>query len=412
MPSHQLYEHQADGSARRGLHIEELRPKALTNPCKFNFTWKALDAPIDPSVNNPMPNLSFLSFVLILSLQASGASVEIVPASLTGALQPQAAVGAKGEIHVVFGQKDGAFHHTISLDEARTFRAPVKIGALPKLALGMHRGPRVAVAGERVVVTAVSHESGDLLAWTSTDRGLTWSSPATLNTALKSAREGLHAMAAGGERMGVTWLDLRNGGAELWGALSKNGGASWEPDARIYQSPDGSICQCCAPSLAFGPRGELAAMWRNSLGGARDLYTVLSSDGATFGPAAKLGTGTWKLSACPMDGGGIAFLRTEPGKPVTVWRRDSTIYLARPGAPEESLGEGRDAAVAATARGPVIAWQGQAGLLVRRPGEAARILDAKGSAASAAAAPDGRFAVIVWESGSKETPVLKAEILR
>ena len=351
--------------------------------------------------------------VLILSLRAFAAPVEIVPPSFTGGLQPQAAVGAKGEIHVVFGQKDGAIFHTISTDEARTFRAPVKIGALPKLALGMHRGPRIAVAGERVVVTAISHDGGDVLAWTSTDRGVTWMGPATLNTAPKSAREGLHAMAASGERVAVAWLDLRNSGTELWGALSKNGGASWEPDARIYQSPDGSICQCCAPSLAFGPRGELAAMWRNALGGARDLYAALSSDGGqTFAPAEKLGTGTWKFNACPMDGGGLTFLRAEPGKPVTVWRRDGTLYLARPGAPEESLGEGRDAAVAATPRGPVIAWQSKTGLLVRRPGETPRVLDAKGSAASAAAAPDGRFTVIVWESGSKDAPVLKAEILR
>ena len=140
---------------------------------------------------------------------------------------------------------------------------------------------------------------------------------------------------------------------------------------------------------------------------------ALSSDGGqTFAPAVKLGTGTWKLNACPMDGGGLTFLRAEPGKPVTVWRRDGALYLARPGAPEESLGEGRDPAVAATPRGPVIAWQSKAGLLVRRPGETPRILDAKGSAASAAAAPDGRFTVIVWESGSKDAPVLKAEILR
>ena len=360
-----------------------------------------------------MPNLRCLCFALILSLRAFAAPVEIVPPNFPGVLQPQAAVGVRGEIHVVFGQKEGAIFHTISTDGARTFRAPVKIGALPKLALGMHRGPRIAVAGERVVVTAITHEGGDLLAWTSTDGGVSWTGPATVNTAPKSAREGLHAMAGSGERVAVVWLDLRNSGTELWGALSKNGGASWEPDARIYQSPDGSICQCCAPSLAFGPRGELAAMWRNALGGARDLYAALSSDGGvTFAPAEKLGTGTWKLNACPMDGGGVTFLRAEPGKPVTVWRRDGTLYLARPGAPEESLGEGRDAAVAATPRGPVIAWQSKAGLLVRRPGETPRILDAKGSAASAAAAPDGRFAVIVWESGSKDAPVLKAEILR
>ena len=354
--------------------------------------------------------LSLIAFAASLS----AAPVEILPTEQRAAQQPQVAVGAKGEIHVVFGQKDGAIYHTVSVDEARTFRAPVKIGALPKLALGMHRGPRLAVAGERVVVTAISHEGGDLLAWTSTDRGATWTGPATLNTAPKSAREGLHAMAGSGERVAVAWLDLRNSGTELWGALSKNGGASWEPDARIYQSPDGSVCQCCAPSLAFGPRGELAAMWRNALGGARDLYAALSRDGGqTFGAAEKLGAGTWKLNACPMDGGGIVFPRaSDTGKPLTIWRREGTLYLASPGADEEMLGEGRDAILASTNRGVLMAWQNKSGLHVDAFREPHRILDAKGSAASAAAAPDGRFTVIVWESGSKEAPVLKAEILR
>lgn len=360
-----------------------------------------------------MNTVRCICFLLLLSLRAFPAPVEVVPTSLTGVLQPHVVVGQKDEIHIVFGQREGAIYHTISTDEARTFRPPVKVGTLPKLALGMHRGPRIAVAGERLVVTAISHESGDLMAWTSADLGEKWTGPVKVNAVPKSAREGLHAMTGSGERVAVGWLDLRNGGTELWGALSKNGGASWEADARIYQSPDGSICECCAPSLAFGPQGQLAAMWRNAVGGARDLYTALSRDGGqTFGPAEKLGTGTWSLKACPMDGGGLTFLRAEAGKPFTVWRREGTLYLARPGAPEETLGEGRDATVSASTRGPVLAWQAKAGLLVRGPGEAARVLDAKGSAASLAAAPDGRFTVIVWESGSKGATVLKAELLR
>ena len=364
-------------------------------------------------MKNSMTILRLFSLVLLWSAHAFAASVEITPPGFSGAQQPQVAVGAKGEIHVVFGQKDGVVFHTVSTDEARTFRAPVKIGALPKLALGMHRGPRIAVAGGHVVVSAISHEGGDLLAWTSTDGGVNWTGPATVNTAPKSAREGLHAMAASGERIAVAWLDLRNGGTELWGALSENGGVSWKPDARIYQSPDGSICQCCAPSLAFGPRGELAAMWRNALGGSRDLYLAFSRDGGgTFAPAEKLGTGTWKLNACPMDGGGLAFAREGPGAPITVWRREATLHLARPGEPEKTVGEGKDAALTTTARGPVAAWRSKAGLMLQLPAAAPRLLDAQGAAASVAAAPDGRFTIAVWESGDGAQRVLKAETAR
>ena len=355
----------------------------------------------------------FVGAFLVLSPTLIAAPVEILPRDFGGGLQPQASVGTKGEIHVVFGQKDGAIFHTSSADQARTFRAPVKVGTLPKLALGMHRGPRLGVAGERVIVTAISHETGDLIAWTSADHGQTWTEPTRINAAQKSAREGLHAMAVSGQRVAVAWLDLRHGGTELWGAISKDGGASWERDAQIYRSPDGSICQCCAPSLAFGPRGELAAMWRNALGGARDIYTAISANGGeSFGAAGKLGSGTWKLNACPMDGGSLAFLHAETGKPSTVWRRDKTLYRARLGALEEPIGEGRDAAVTAITGGAVYTWQSKDGLLLNRPGEAPTMLDPQGSGQSMTSAPDESFAVIVWESGKREAPVLKAEIVR
>ena len=218
--------------------------------------------------------------------------------------------------------------------------------------------------------------------------------------------------AAGSHPAWRSWDDQKQGHL-LAGSSGGGLGTGWGPNARIYQSPDGPIWQCCAPSLAFGPGGELAAMWRDSLAGARDMRMALSRDGGqTYGPAEKLGAGTWKLNACPMDGGGITFLRDAPGKFLTVWRREGTLYSALAGAPEQALGEGRDAIIAASTRAPVMAWQAKAGLVLKSGGEPLRVLDPKGSAASLAAAPDGRFVVIVWESLSKTEPALMVEILR
>ena len=54
-------------------------------------------------------------------------------------------------------------------------------------------------------------------------------------------------------------------------------------------------------------QGRVAVMWRNWLNGSRDMFAALSSDGGkTFATAQKLGSGTWKLNGCPMDGGSIA----------------------------------------------------------------------------------------------------------
>jgi len=347
-----------------------------------------------------------LALVFAFTLHAVAAPVEITPPDFRGAVQPQVAVAPSGRIHVVFGKDDAVFH--ISSPDGRVFSPPVKVGALEKLALGMRRGPRIVATDKLVLITAISHADGNVHAWTSADAGETWQEGARVNGVEKSAREGLQALAGDGRGLvAAVWLDARSGRNQPWSRVSRDGGATWAEEAQIYQSPDGNICECCAPSVAVAPNGEIAAMFRNWLDGARDLYVATSRDGRAFSPAEKLGGGTWKLNGCPMDGGGIAFAPAG-GAPFTVWRREGTVYQARPSAREEVLGVGRDAAIAATARGPVFAWQTNARLMLLQPGAPTRVLDAAGAAPSLATAANGRSVVAVWESAD----TLKAEILK
>ena len=107
------------------------------------------------------------------------------------------------------------------------------------------------------------------------------------------------------------------------------------------------------------------------------MYLSQSSDGTHFSPARKLGEGTWKLNACPMDGGGIAI---SANGPVTGWRREHSLFLDRPGEPEESIGEGVDMAIAAGKSGTYAIWSTPAGLELHVPGEREpRALGIKGS---------------------------------
>jgi len=141
-------------------------------------------------------------------------------------------------------------------DRGATFAAPVALPAAGVLSLGRHRGPRIVATPEAVVVTAVAGvkgggADGDLLAWRSTDRGRTWSTPVVVNDVAGSAREGLHGFAA--DRSGLlvlAWLDLRAKGTRLYAAVSHDHGATWSPDRLVYASPSGTICQCCHPSIA------------------------------------------------------------------------------------------------------------------------------------------------------------------
>ena len=178
------------------------------------------------------------------------------------------------------------------------------------IALGRHRGPRVAILKDAIVISAIAGETkaqpGSLMTWRSTDDGKTWKRASTINDVAEAAREGLHAMIARPDgSLFAVWLDLRAKGTRLIGSMSTDAGLTWSKNTLVYESPDGTICQCCHPSLSVDEKGGLWVMWRNALNGSRDFYVTSSTDGVHFTAARKLGTGTWKLDACPMDGGGF-----------------------------------------------------------------------------------------------------------
>jgi BNR repeat-like domain len=333
------------------------------------------------------------AFISFLAPLLSAAPVEIVPPDLRGAAQPQVAMAPSGRIHVVFG-KDNAIFHTTSPD-GRAFSEPVKIGELEKLALKMRRGPRVTATDKLVLVTAISHSDGNVHAWTSADTGRTWKDGAHLNTVAKSAREGLQALAGDGRGLvAAVWLDMRGKGMEPWIRVSRDGGVTWADEVSIYQSPDGHICECCVPAVAISPAGEIAAMWRNWLGGSRDIYMSTSRDGRAFSPAQKLGAGTWKLNACPMDGGSLAFAPT--GKWLAVWRRERTVFATDAMAPEKQLAANATQPVAAYAgKTPLTLWEANGALMLQRGTESPARFAENAAAASIVSGSDS--AVVAWE---------------
>lgn len=350
------------------------------------------------------PLFAFTSIAAVLT----AAPVEILTPELRGAVQPQVAVAPSGRIHVVFG-KDNAVFHTTSPD-GRTFSSPVKIGELEKLALKMRRGPRVTATDKLVLVTAISHADGNVHAWTSADTGKTWKENAHLNTVPKSAREGLQALAGDGRGLvAAVWLDMRGKGTEPWCRISRDGGATWADEASIYQSPDGHICECCVPSVAISPTGEIAAMWRNWLGGSRDIYLATSRDGRTFSPAQKLGTGTWKLNGCPMDGGSLAF--APAGNWLAVWRRERAVFASETNTPEKQLAASAVQPIAAYAgKTPLTLWEANGTLMLQRgAGAPARFAD-NAAAASIVSGPE--TAVVVWEATTNRAQTILMDRVR
>ena len=269
--------------------------------------------------------------------------------------QPQVAISKAGHILVTFG-RDNGIYFTLSTDGGRSF-APATLVAQPKFTpVGMRRGPRIAATKDAIVISAVVGElgggkDGDVIVFRSTDGGMTWARSSRINRIETSAREGLIGLASDGDsRVVITWLDDRDKGKEVYCAFSHDAGKTFADDVRVYHSPDGHVCECCHPSAAFDGEGNCYIMFRNWLGGNRDMYVARSTNnGRSFDPAAKLGEGAWKLNACPMDGGGI----DASGKEVeTIWQRKGQIYRSNLAGAEHLLGDGTRPAIS----GHLIAW--------------------------------------------------------
>jgi hypothetical protein len=321
--------------------------------------------------------------------------------------QPQMAVDGQN-VFLTFGGPNGIYFAR-SRHGGRSFTAPLRIAEVAKMDLGRHRGPRVAVVGKTLVVTAVIRDEaagfpGDLAAWRSVDNGGHWSGPVRVNDVRLAANEGLHDLSSDGRNLlFAIWLDHRalqakqpGVGPQLYGAVSKDGGRTWAKNVLIYSSPSGRICECCHPNAVVTAADRIYAMFRNNLDGSRDEYLVESRDGGhSFGAARKLGSGTWPLNACPMDGGGLA---VHGSQLVSVWRRDKTIYTASGPDAEREIGPGKDSDIALIPDGQFVIWTSPEGLAVSGPdARKPALLDPNGGFGQLRR-QDNQHVVAAWES--------------
>jgi hypothetical protein len=355
------------------------------------------------------------SLIAGIALTVSTLAVNVAPVTPEAPeREPRMAVNGK-RVALTFGAGQGIYF-SMSADAGKSFSAPRKVAEAAIVPLSRHRGPRIAMSGSTIVITAVvgrtlaegqhAHglpSDGDLIAWRSVDGGASWSKGVAVNDVPGAPTEGLHALVADGKDSKGTffaaWLDHRGGhGTKLYGARSTDGGLTWAKNVLIYESPEGTICECCHPSLAIDSTGQILVMFRNWLAGSRDMYLARSRDGITFGKLEKLGIGTWRLNACPMDGGGIAIAGN---RVVTAWRREREIFLASPGEKEVGIGEGVDLAVAASREGVYVIWSTPSGIRALKPGRKESIaLAPKGAFPTLAALPDGS-ALAAWEDDGR-----------
>ena len=333
-----------------------------------------------------LPFISLLGWLLIAVPHA-----QIADRVLTSGTMPSVFADQQGALHLTFGRGDTVFY-AVSTNAGATFGVPETAGVVPNLVAHAKRGPQVSANDQFVVITAV--DKGGTLHSFSLDRATRrWRAGKPVTDVPDVAKEGFQGLAVTGDgAFHAAWLDVRWGKQKIAGATSTDGGLTWSANRMLYASPDTTVCECCRLSMAAAGK-DVYIQFRNYLGGNRDLYLLHSADGGrTYAPAQKLGTGTWKLNACPMDGGTVAL--QADGKPLTVWRREGTVYQCQPGQAEQAVTEGRNCTLAVAASGPVLAWEHRGTLHVRSTGGQSV---AVGQGQVPSLAVSGSSAVCVWE---------------
>ena len=306
-----------------------------------------------------------------------------------------------GDLQLVYGVGDSIMY-TSSSDNGNSFSTPSVVAVLPELFSFAMRGPQVAATDHDIIVTACTSK-GNIYSYYK-ESGI-WKEGSRVNDVDTVAMEGLMALSADGENVFAVWLDLRgNKRNKIYGAHSIDGGKTWSENLMVYTSPDTSVCECCKPSVVM-KGNNIYVMFRNRLDGNRDLYLIQSSDGgASFGQAQKLGTGSWKLNACPMDGGGLVISKS--GKVQTIWKREGNIFTSIPGIPEIKIGRGRNCNLETVDNKNVYAWTEKEDVIfVKSDGE--KEVLGKGSQPVIKALDKG-YVICVWENEKQ----IHASILR
>jgi hypothetical protein len=344
--------------------------------------------------------LSIIALAMLFSCNENDA-ISKTDFLIANGQMPDLAADQEGNIHLVYGMNDSLMY-IYSSDKGHSFSSPFLIARIPKLFSFATRGPQIAISDEGIIVTAATSDGNIYSFYKKNGK---WEKGNRVNDVDTVAKEGLMALSADGRNAFAVWLDLRETKRnKIYGAISNDGGQTWSDNSMIYTSPDTSVCECCKPSVAM-KGSNIYVMFRNRMSGYRDLYLIQSSNGgASFGQAKKLGTGSWKLNACPMDGGALSI--SQQSEVQTVWRRQNKIFAATPGMPEHEIGEGRGCAIETVDNKNMYAWANNGKIVFSEPGEQKRVLG-EGSQ-PVLKLLDNEHIICVWENEKQ----IHASVLR
>jgi hypothetical protein len=256
-----------------------------------------------------------------------------------GGLQPQAAIDARGVLHLIYYQGPPAagdlFYVRRGANDAG-FSAPIRVNSEPgsAVAAGAVRGGRLALGRNGWIHVAwnASHP---------VTRGSEPITPMWYARLAPSARAfepqraiGTHVkfLDGGGtvaaDRAGHVYVVWHAAGADageahrdILVAASNDDGARFAPE-RVFAN-DGGACGCCGAAALVDAAGRLQVLYRAAGGGIHRDATWMTVEARRSLPPVRLQA--WELPACPMTTFAIA---QTPDTLVAAWMVQQQIYTS------------------------------------------------------------------------------------
>jgi hypothetical protein len=251
-------------------------------------------------------------------------------------VQARAVSAADGTVHLAYlkGEASESDVMYARWDAAAAgFSEPVRVGE-PRsaVAMGAVRGAQIAVGPESVHFVwngsgkrAAPGEGEPLLYARSIDGGKTFQSPRDLMGATR-ALDGGASVAAGPDGMvWVVWHAAHGEGHEesargVFVARSGDGGASFEPEARVEQAGTG-CCACCALKAFVEPSGRLDLLYRAAAGNRdRDMRLLRGGEGQYWATPVD----PWRLDSCPLT---TCDAEVAGGRVLLAWETKGQVWL-------------------------------------------------------------------------------------
>ena len=243
-----------------------------------------------------------------------------------GSLAPDLAVSPRGRLVLSWLNAESGRRTLLQFAELGVddrWQGPVTVAVGQSFVVNAADTPHIAIADDRALWVQylqrqVEGGYGVRLA-TSRSGGMGWSDPVAVNTDDVAAEHGFATLwPAGGDRIGVAWLDGRDAGGE--GGDHDDGGddhahagatalrvATFGPDLQRAGETvvDARACDCCATAVARTNQGVVVAYRDRSADEIRDIATV-AFDGKQWSAPRPVHADGWRMEGCPVNGPAIA----------------------------------------------------------------------------------------------------------